>query len=311
MGTNTLDRITTVFERNYAAEVRDEIWDLCMAAARQTALTESSLRDMCQTSLVFGFGGGSGGKEVVALAKALGVCGLSNPESDAFYGRYYPPPTNVDGLDADEILDRIQAVFPVPIHFPPFTGNCLQGLHTQRHGILTDRYVQYLWVLKRILELCPDRNAGIVEIGAGFGVLGYYLHGVGYRDYTVVDLALVNACQAYFLTQNLPDRELILSGEVPDPFAARHKDAIKLLHASDFHDIPPARFALMVNMDGLTEYGRGPAARYVQSDCASTLLSINHEVNRYRVRDIPQPHRRLQYRYPFWLRDGYVEEYYA
>lgn len=160
------------------------------------------------------------------------------------------------------------------------------------------------------MELYPDPNTSIIEIGAGFGLLGYYLHGMGYRDYTVIDLALVNACQTYFLAQNLPDRKLILSGDVLDPFDRVHKDAIKLLHATDFHDVPKGRFRIMINMDGLTEYGYEVARKYVQSDCADTLLSINHEVNTFRVFDIEQPHRKLKQRSLFWLRPGYVEEIY-
>lgn len=306
-----MGRILSVFRKNSLIEVRDSVWNQCVSISNQTTLTEENLKNMCQTHLVTGFGGGLGMKQVKAMAEALGICGISNPENNAYHGRYVPPPCNVDDLSADDILDRIQTQFPANIHFPPFTGNCLQGVHTQRHGTLTDRYMQYLWVFKLILELCPDRDSPIIEIGAGFGVLGYYLHGMGYRDYTVIDLSLTNACQTYFLSQNLPDRKLILSGDVPDPFDIRHRDAIKLLHSTDFHDVPAGRFALMVNMDGLTEMGIAEATKYVEHDCASMLLSINHEVNPYRVCDLKQPARKRQYRYPFWLREGYVEELYV
>jgi len=306
-----LGRIQEIHRRNSFGEVRDVIWNTCMERSKNTELTEANLLSMCQTPFVTGFGGGGGAPEVKMLAEALGVCGISNPENDAHHGAKIPPPCNLEGLTADDILDRIQAVFPAFIHFPPYTGGCVQGLHTARFGTLTNRYVQYLWVLKRILELCPKSTCPIIEIGAGFGVLGYFLHGLGYRDYTVIDLSLINACQTYFLTQNLPGRKLILSGEVSDPFDLRYQDAIKLLHATDFRDVPANRFAIMINMDGLTEYGLQQATRYVQSDCAPLLLSINHEVNPYRVCDIPQPLRRRAYRYPFWLRPGYVEELYV
>jgi hypothetical protein len=36
--------------------------------------------------------------------------------------------------------------------------------------------------------------------------------------------------------------------------------------------------------------------------------NINHEVNDFRINEICKT---LIYRYPFWVRDGYVEELYA
>jgi hypothetical protein len=305
-----VERILPVFDRNYATEKRDVIWDMCMKDALKTVINEHNLENMCCTSLVSGFGGGGGVPEIVRMAEALGIAGVSNPENDAAYGHHFPSPTNVEKLTTDEILDKIQAALPFQISFPDFYGNCYVGT-TTKYGVTSNRHIFYLWILKRIMELCPDRNSSIIEIGAGFGILGYYLHGIGYRDYTAIDLAMVNACQTYFLSRNIPDRNIILSGDVENPFDPEHKDSIKLLHATDFKDVPKNRFSIMVNMDGLTEYGIEAATKYVQSDCAPILLSINHEVNTFRVIDIEQPHRKLKSRYPFWLRAGYVEEVYA
>lgn len=308
-----IDRILSVFKTNFRCEKRGVVWNACMDAALKVELNETNLENMCQTPLVSGFGGGGGRPEAIRLAEALGACGISNPENDAFNNRHVPPPSNCDNQTMDEILDRIQPFLPFKIQFPPFSGNCLQGIVT-KFGVTSNRHIFYLWVLKRIMELCPDRDSAIIEIGAGFGLLGYYLDKVGYRDYTTIDLALVNACQTYFLKRNLPDRRFILSGDVDNqidqPFNSNYKDAIKLLHTTDFHNVLKGRFDIMINMDGLTEYGYEEARKYVQSDCADTLLSINHEVNTFRVFDIDQPHRKLKQRNLFWLRPGYVEEIY-
>ncbi len=306
---NIMDRILPVFSINYPRETRDVVWNVCMESARRIELNEANLENMCGTDLVTGFGGGGGAQEIVKLAKALGVCGISNPENDAYHGVCVQPHVNVEGLSPDEILDRIQSALPFQISFPPFSGNCAQGLQT-KYGVTSNRHTFYLWVLKRILELCPDPSSGIIEIGAGFGVLGYYLDKVGYRDYTTIDLALINACQTYFLAKNLPDRNIIISGDVDNPFDLKHKDSLKLLHSTDFKDVPKNRFSIMVNMDGLTEYGIEEASKYVKSDCAPILLSINHEIHPYRVCELEQT-RKLKQRYPFWLRDGYVEELYV
>lgn len=305
-----LDRILPVFKKNYPSEVRDVIWNYCMDRASKVELTESNLDNMCQTDLVSGFGGCGGREEIIKLAEALGISGITNPENDAAHKRHVLPLSSVENLDSDEILNRIQTKIPFQIQFPPFSGNCKQGLQT-KYGVTTNRHIFYLWVLKRIMELCPDRSSGILEIGAGFGVLGYYLDRVGYRDYTTVDLALINACQTYFLSKNLPERNIIISGDVANPFDLQYKDSIKLLHSTDFVSVPKNRFSIMVNMDGLTEMGIEHATKYIQSDCAPTLFSINHELNQYRVCEVNQPLRILQYRYPFWLRSGYVEELYV
>jgi hypothetical protein len=306
-----MGRILSVFRKNQATETRDVIWEICFSEAKKTELNEPNLMNMCQTTLVAGFGGGDGRGKVVNLAEALGISGIQNPEANAHHGGPFPARSNVDNLSIDDVLDRIQERIPFKIKFPEFNGNCLQGFHTSRHGTITNRFIQYVWAMKRIMELCPDKNSSVIEIGAGFGVLGYFMELAGYTDYTVIDLSLVQACQTYFLSKNLPHRKLILSGEVPDPFSERHSNAIKLLHANDFKNVPKGRFSIMFNMDGFTEYGIEQATRYVQSDCAKMLLSVNHEVNLFRVCEIDQPLRKRAYRYPFWLRSGYVEELYV
>lgn len=299
-----MERILPVFSRNYPIESRDAIWNFCMSLIKGCELNETNLENMCATPLTAGFVGTGGGGQIVLLAEALGIFTIANLETGAASS------STASKMSLDQLLTAIQARLPFQIDFPPFSGNCIQGLQTQ-YGVTSNRHIFYLWLMKRVMELCPDPNSSILEIGAGFGMLGYYLSKAGYRDYTTVDLALVNACQTYFLARNLPDRNLIISGDVANPFDPQHKDSIKLLHSTDFKEVPTGRFSIMVNIDGLTEYGPVEASKYVQSDCAPMLLSINCESNPYRVFDIAQPAKKLKYRYPFWLRPGYVEELYV
>ena len=65
----------------------------------------------------------------------------------------------------------------------------------------------------------------------------------------------------------------------------------------------------MVNIDGLTEMGIDVATKYLDSDCSPMMLSVNHEMNTYRVCDL-KTRKKMIYRYPFWVRDGYAEELY-
>jgi hypothetical protein len=68
----------------------------------------------------------------------------------------------------------------------------------------------------------------------------------------------------------------------------------------------------VVNIDGFTEYGAETAATYfdVIRHISPRLLSVNHEANSYRFRDLVERANGLAnvQRYPYWMRNGYVEE---
>jgi len=299
-----IDRITSIYRKNIESESRDHIWDWCFSNSAKSEITASNLDDMANNHLGFGYFG-IGSAEVdkealIKLARSLGIFKVKNPEGGIH--------TNVDydQLSNSDILLKIEDKIGFNISLPPFIGN-RKVLMTDR-GIITDRHCAYLWIVKRIIELLPDRNSAIIEIGGGLGLLGYFLDKVGYKDYTVIDLANANAIQTYFLSQNLPEREMILSSESNDPYDIKHRESLKLLHSTDFHNIPKDRFNIMINIDGMTEMGIETARGYMSSDCAPIFLSINHEVNAYKIIDIYKPFWELKYRYPFWIRDGYVEE---
>jgi hypothetical protein len=306
-----IERITEVFNRNTSIEKRAGVWEHCYGYYSQVPMTVENLEVMSHTNMVYGFFGGTGDgtldrEVVVRLAKAVGVLGINNPEgnSDVI------PKINYErkDLSVSELLNLMDDVIGFHIDLPPFTGGRTY-LKTDR-GMISLRHCHYLWIMKRIVELFPDHNSSIIEIGAGMGWLGYFLDKAGYKDYTSIDLANANACQTYFLSKNLPERNIILSGDVVNPFHDDYKNCLKLLHYTDFKDIKRDRFNLMINTDGLTEMGVDVATEYMKSDCAPLLLSINHELNEFRIIDIYKPYRKLKYRYPFWLRDGYVEELY-
>ncbi len=303
-----MSRILTAFNKNADQDKRHYIWDFCNDHSKTVEITKENLENMANNALVFGFFGITNPplhtNAIIALAKALGVMGIENPES----GGKQLCKANLKQLSNPELLQKIEENIGFKIYKPDFIGN--GNLPVPEYGITTNRHCYYLWILKKIMELCPDRNSGIIEIGAGMGFLGYYLDKAGYKDYTIIDLVRVNACQTYFLARNLPDRDIILSGERENPFDLAYKDSIKTLHSNDFKNIEKNRFSIMINMDSLTEMIIEEANKYIQSDCAPLLLSINHEINDYRVIDIAKPYRKLLYRYPFWLRDGYVEELY-
>jgi hypothetical protein len=308
-----LKRILKALSVNYENEQVGHIWEFCNSHITKVKMTKSNLDNMCVNNLTYGFFSGNNDpaekETLVMLDHALGINGIRNPEGYNHIPPIYPQ-TSCRDVSNSDILKGIEEKLNFPISFPLFSGGIKSTDST--YGMFSVRHLHYLWVTKRLLELCPDRNSRIIEIGPGIGLLGYYLDKLGYRDYTVIDLAHQNACQAYFLSKNLPYRDFILSQEVNNPFDESYKDSIKILHTNDFiHSVPANRYDIMINIDGLTEFPIEDAKRYVHNTCAPMLLSINHEINLFRVIQIAEPFKHLVYRYPFWLREGYVEELFS
>ena len=77
-----MDRILPVLKRNYDLEVRDIVWNMCMDKAAGIEVNEGNLENMFSTNLVYGFGGCNGKEELIRLAEAIGVAGITNPEND-------------------------------------------------------------------------------------------------------------------------------------------------------------------------------------------------------------------------------------
>jgi hypothetical protein len=260
-----IDRILSAYNRNFPTEERGPIWQWCMDN-NSVAMTKDSLDNMANSTLVFGFFGGTDVNinrgALTRLAKALGVRGIENPEG----GANPIPLVNLSSDSDSSLLKKVESAIGFQICLPPFIGGRAE-LMTD-YGILTERHCHYLWVLKRITELCPSRSSRILEIGAGIGLLGYFLDKAGYKDYTAIDLAQASACQSWFLHKNLPERNIILSGE-PHKTDNGYHDSIKLFHANDFDDL--GRFDIIVNIDGLTEM---PGAHLALCATAGFMLSI-------------------------------------
>ncbi len=290
-----IERILKAFNKNLPIENRGSTWDWRLSFSSTVPITEENLNNMGDNNLCFGFLSGSY---------------AANDDKSHAERAIYSFKKLAEALGTINDFQSIEEAIGFKIKLPKFIGG-RKVLQTDR-GILSDRHCHYLWVMKRIIELCPDRNSSIIEIGAGIGLLGYFLDCAGYRDYTSIDLAYASVCQTYFLHKNLPERDIILSGDKENPFDLCYKNSLKLLHSTDFNNIAKYRFAIMINMDGLTEMEIEEANKYISSDCAPLLLSINREDNPFKITDISKPFRNQIYRQSFLLRnDGsYIEEIY-
>lgn len=236
---------------------------------------------------------------IVRLAEALAVRCVVNPEGG---GTTYQPDWH-QGIDLDALLTAIGARLEIDLDFPnPFAGEF--GVQTQA-GVASERAIQAIYQATRLRELSPRAAGGLLEIGAGLGRTTYYAARLGLTDYTVVDLPLTNVAQALYLGHVLGEDAVSLQGEPAKAGQVRIRSP-EWLHASD------ERFGLVLNADSLTEMDRAYAeeyARFIRARC-SLFLSLNHEVNPFRVRDLAAFADYQVTRHPYWMRTGYVDELY-
>jgi hypothetical protein len=232
------------------------------------------------------------------FAEAIGAIALDNPES--YYCR------DLVVLDAETLLQQIgQATgweFSVPNPFPNE-----HGVATSR-GVVSQRVPQALYQAWRIKKLVSGlEHPRILEIGAGLGRTAYYAHELGLTDYTIIDLPTTSISQGYFLGRTVGEEHVMLYGEsFPDP-----NQRIKIfpsevfLNGGDHYD-------LVLNADSLTEMDPSVARTYWAKITTSAVLflSINHEVNSFRVKDLlnENPSHKTVDRNLYWMRRGYVEE---
>jgi hypothetical protein len=234
---------------------------------------------------------------LVRLAESVGAIPIDNPETW---------PTKRGSIwEAESVLTELNksyGSFSVP---NPFPGE--HGLKTSR-GIISYRVPQSIYQAWRIRQLVHGiSNPRILEIGAGLGRTAYYAYELGIKDYTIVDLPITSAAQAYFLGRTIGDENIYLDGEQPHEFTYK----IKILTPKTFFD-ETNKYDLIMNVDSLTEMDFSVAHAYWNKIKASTgkFLSINHESNAFRVRDlVVEDLSNLDiHREPYWMRRGYIEE---
>jgi hypothetical protein len=233
------------------------------------------------------------------LARATGVLPVPNPEAP-------DREISVPGLPA--LLDRLEAVLGFSIR-PPEPYPFYYGLATDR-GVLGERVLNAVYCAWRIRQLTAGlASPRILEIGAGVGRLAGYAHRSGLTDYWIVDVPITSLVQGHFLACALGEDRVILDGE-PDGHA--RKDAVKILNPERFFADERLQFDLVINIDSLTELGRDVATSYFRraAERSPVLFSVNHEVNPFRVIDLHEGLRVFNSvdRYPYWMRNGYVEE---
>lgn len=213
-------------------------------------------------------------------------------------------------VPVDLILDELEKALGIILDFPaPYKG--MLGIINER-GIIRSRA---LWGLYLAWRAAGEKASNILEIGGGLGYAAYYSSLFGAKEYTIVDIPLTLAASANFLGLTKGEENIVLYGQ-----DARDTDNAAKNGGSRFVLVPPNAFDacrpydIIVNMDSFPEFGIDLAREYAVKIKKSTkkFLSINHEGESYRVHDIfmNDPDLKSYSRFPFWLRKGYVEEFF-
>jgi len=250
--------------------------------------------------------------KLVTLGEAIGCLPYENPEFGRWGENLY--------IKIDDLVAKIEEVIGIDITPPRISGE-LFGI-ASRKGIFHFRDINSIYTAWRIRELLKNiNNPSVCEIGGGTGRVAYYCYKMGIKNYTIIDLPYVCVISAYYLIKSLPDAKIILYGEKDDEWT----DSIKIYPYWCFNEIPDNYFDLTLNQDSFPEIDYEIVIEYLKQIKRNTrnyFLSINQEslsaatgVNNTRLivsqllTKLEGEYKRI-YRFPYWLREGYLEELY-
>ncbi|HUR86497.1 MAG TPA: putative sugar O-methyltransferase [Solirubrobacteraceae bacterium] len=249
--------------------------------------------------------------KLVSLGEALGAAPVENPEQGTF-GKSL-------SCDPAELVERIGARLGVDVTPPDVDGGLLK-IDTGR-GLFGERDANAIYTADLVRRTVSDvRAPRVCEIGGGSGRVAYWSRRFGLTSYTLVDLPHVNAVQGYYALKSLPAGDVSLFGERP-PGAAGARLEILPHHAIAAFGEPV--FDLVLNQDSFPEMSATVVTEYlrwIRECCRGSLMSINHESKAAYgggLEHISVPEMiaatggfELSYRFPYWLRRGYVAELY-
>ena len=244
--------------------------------------------------------------KLVCLAEALGVLSVENPEQHGQWG--WNIHTNVDRL----VLELEQAI-GIAIA-PPSGAIHTFGIESIR-GPIHYRHMNSLYAALRIRDLMQQGGA-ICEYGGGLGIVAYYANMLGLRDYTIFDLPIINVFAGNFLMNTLGTDAVRLYGDDPMP------DRVNVLPYWACVDAPDKNFELSLNQDSFPEIESSLVIEYLHQIERTTkrgFLSINQEAGapmgskpQNLVSQLVRENSSMRraYRMKYWIREGYVEEFY-
>lgn len=253
---------------------------------------------------------------VVGLAEYLGVVRTESTQQGL---KAY---SLKDGLNY--VVAKIEAAIGISIDFPDIGAP--YGVKTH-NSLITMEHPEHLYVALRINRAIRDylkdkenQVLNLVEIGAGFGGLAYWimkLKKIKANTYTIIDLPLINVLQGYFLVQAFGASAVKLYGETPDNAAT-----IFILPNFAFEAEIENDIDVLINENSMPEMSETIVQNYImyaKKRLSGIFFNYNHEA--YSVVYgkpqvfVPEIVERVGgfirlSRDASWVRSGYVEEVY-
>jgi hypothetical protein len=302
-------------------EAHAEAYELL--AGRDASGLATYLANGLRTPLCFGLGSGPGVfaamsgdrcrdmtllllDRLAAAAEALGVLSHECPELGPEYGQHI-------GIACERLVELIEQKIRFSIRRPKVMG--LYGI-AAADGVIDNRVPDDAYCVHRLAAIREYASLEPIEIGGGFGGMALFAARAGLRRWPIVDLPVMNVVQGYFLIKCLDASQVRLFGEdKPDA-------VVEVLPYWEFFD-RRRHFDLVFNRDSLPEIQIERAVDYLCEieERQAALLSINQEAGAPASADAKQLnlHRiiadrgvmQCRARHPYWMRKGYVEEYYS
>jgi len=258
--------------------------------------------------------------DLVSLAESLGAVRSECPEQGELGYAF---------LQGEGVLiEKIESVLGHSVEFPD-----VGAPYGFRFGsrLITMESPEHLYAAYRIRSairtFLPSRMStrlNIVEIGGGFGGTAYWLFqcsALNISSYVVIDLALTNVLQGYFLAKSLGEKRVAFYGEqAPD---IGNSSYLRILPTFSLSVLPERDTDILINQNSMPEIPEPEVTRYLEwarRNLRGIFYSYNQEA--YSPVDgvlqvlVPQlvaqigGFLRLS-RTRSWIRRGYVEEIYG
>ena len=186
----------------------------------------------------------------------------------------------------EEILILLDKKLGFYVDFPDIFDYSCNASITSSRGKISFRMVFalfYIYTIKETLKetLKENKKLNILEIGAGTGRTAYYAYKAGFKKYTIVDTLSTGVVQAHYNFNVLGEENVLLYGEEPK------NQFLTLIPSHHFNQIKET-YDIIVNFDGLTEYGIKTAQDYLNysKKISNLFLSINHTSNEFNIKDL-------------------------
>jgi len=246
--------------------------------------------------------------KLVSLAEAIGALPVENPEQGSFGRNVRRKPS--------ELVELIAACVGTDIAPPDIDGGLLKI--EAGGGFFGERDANAIYTAHLLRQTaCRLGASHICEIGGGSGRVAYWSRRFGLTSYTLIDLPHVNVVQGYYALKSLHSDEVSLYGE----HSAETLDGrLRILPAHVIKEVCDPDFDLFLNQDSFPEMSTATVIEYLEwiKRSGGSLMSINHESkppygDGLAHVSVPELIKDLggfesTYRFPYWLRRGYVVE---